>query len=142
MENNILEKSKNERQEHLDLEDPCIERGGNSTNHKGVLAQYLNTYIFSKPILLCHACYNSECSNPKHLYWGSYKENIEDSKDNGTWDDPWSRMVKKYGYEEACRMNTRNSNPSLAGKGNKNKPKTKEHKEKISKSIKEWYKNK
>jgi len=37
--------SKEQRQTHLDLEESCLERGGCSTNHKGVLAQYLNTNI-------------------------------------------------------------------------------------------------
>ena len=142
MQETILKESKSKRQQHLNLEEDCIKRGGSSTHHKGVLAQYLNTGIFSKPVLLCHACHDGECSNPKHLYWGSYKDNMDDSKNNGTWADPWSRMVEKYGYEEACIMNSRKSDPSVAGKGNKNKPKSKEHKENISRSIKEWHMNK
>ncbi len=76
---------KQHRQSHLDLTESCIERGGNSTNHKGVLAQYLNTTIpYGGKYLLCHACNNGKCSNPKHLYWGSPKENVEDAIKNGT----------------------------------------------------------
>lgn len=60
-------RSREERRTHLNLDEPCCERGGNSTNHKGVLAQYLNTTIPSGRILLCHACNNAKCSNPKHL---------------------------------------------------------------------------
>lgn len=73
------------RQKHIDLSENCIERGGNSTNHKGVLAQFLETTIpYGNKILLCHACNNAKCSNPKHLYWGSPKENVEDAIIAGT----------------------------------------------------------
>lgn len=74
--------SKIERQMHLDLSEPCIERGGVSTNHKGVLAQYLVTTIpcgtKNSKVYLCHACHNGNCSNPKHLYWGTHTENMQD----------------------------------------------------------------
>ena len=105
------------RTKHLDLTESCIERGGNSTVHRGVLAQYLDTNLPSK-VDLCHACHNDKCSNPKHLYWGTRKENIQDAKDNGNWKSPWDAMVAKYGYDEACRMNSRkmvgNKNASMA----------------------------
>lgn len=60
-----------ERKLHLKLEEPCLERGGNSTNHRGVLAQYLNTWVSAKGVVLAHACNNGNCSNPNHLYWGN-----------------------------------------------------------------------
>jgi len=123
------------RQNHLNLIEDCNERGGNSTNHRGVLAQYLNTPIFKRPIDLCHACHNEHCSNPNHLYWGTRKENIQDAKDNGTWKSIWERMIEKYGYEEACAMNKRNGDPAKAGAGNKGKPKTEEHKRKIAEAL-------
>ena len=84
-----LIKGKSERQLHLDLNDECKERGGNSTNHRGVLAQYLDTPIYGRPADLCHACHNDKCSNPKHLYWGTRKENVQDAKDAGTFKTPW-----------------------------------------------------
>ena len=82
----IENKSKEERQVHLNLDEKCWERGGNSHNHKGVLAEYLNTTFpqkISRPsnglnINLCHACHNDKCSNPKHLYWGTVSENALD----------------------------------------------------------------
>ena len=101
-----------ERQSHINLSEECNERGGNSTNHRGVLAEYLETPIFKKPIDLCHICHNGDCSNPRHLYWGSRKENIQDSIKNGTHSSPWERKVKKYGYEVACKMNARGGSAS------------------------------
>lgn len=131
-----MKKNRNERRLHLDLSEPCCERGGNSTVHKGVLAQYLTTTIPFGRILLCHACNNGDCSNPKHLYWGTDKDNLQDAMENGTHKSPWQRVVEKYGLEEARKMNSKNGNPSKAGKGNSGKSKTEEHKKKISEAIK------
>jgi hypothetical protein len=130
-----IKKDRNERRSHLDLSEPCCERGGNSTIHKGVLAQYLTTTIPSGRILLCHACNNGNCSNPKHLYWGTDKDNLQDAIENGTYKNAWERTVEKYGLEEACKMNSR-GNKSAGGKANKGKTKTEEHKKKISDAIK------
>jgi hypothetical protein len=104
-----IKESRDIRTSHLDLSQPCIERGGNSTNHRGVLAQYLNTN-FPKGIGidLCHACNNGECSNPQHLYWGTRKENVADARLNGTHKSPFENVVAKYGYEEACNINKLN----------------------------------
>ena len=132
----FITRSREERRAHLQLDEPCCERGGNSTNHKGVLAQYLDTTIPSGRILLCHACNNEKCSNPKHLYWGTDKENI--ILDNPNWKSAWDRKVEKYGLEEACRMNSR-GNKSAGGAGNKGKPKSEEHKKKIAEAIKRKY---
>lgn len=140
-----ITKDRNERRAHLDLSEPCIERGGNSTNHKGVLAQFLNTDIPSGRILLCHACHNSKCSNPKHLYWGTDRDNFEDAKQNGTHKTPWEYTVERYGYETACMMNSKMGNKN--GQGNKGKPKSEEHKKNLSLNRKGgkpkgWRKNK
>lgn len=130
---------KQERQSHIDVSVPCLERGGNSTNHKGVLAQFLETTIPSGRILLCHACGNGKCSEPKHLYWGTDRENIvEDGKKFGTWKTPWERQVDKYGYEEACKRNAR-GDKSLGGKAGKGKVLSDEHKRKIAESIRARY---
>lgn len=70
---------KSQRQEHLDLDDYCIERGGGSTYCKGLLAHLLETTIpKGHTIHVCHACNNSKCSNPNHLYWGTASENRMD----------------------------------------------------------------
>lgn len=122
-----------ERRRHLALDEPCCERGGNSTNHKGVLAEYLGTTIPKGRILLCHACHNGGCSNPRHLYWGTDKENLLDAKENGTWESPWDRAVRKYGYRKACEMNSQKMRNNKHGNGNKGKNKTEEHKKRLLK---------
>lgn len=125
-----------DRQLHLDMSDACIERGGNSTNFKGLLAEFLKTTIPSgHKILLCHKCNNAKCSNPKHLYFGTPKENVNDSKENGTWKSVWERSIEKYGYAEACRRNG-SGDKSAGGRGNKGKFKSDEHKKKISHALK------
>ena len=87
-----LDKTREERRRHLRLETPCNERGGYSTLFRGLLADKLGTEIFiDKKIVLCHACHNEKCSNPEHMYWGSYLDNIEDQKENGTWKSVWNR---------------------------------------------------
>lgn len=60
--------------------------------------------------------------------------------------NPWQNTVNKYGYDEACRINTR-GNKAAGGKANKGKPKSEEHKKKISLNRKGgkpkgWRKNK
>ena len=133
----FIKNSRDERRMHLRLDEPCCERGGNSTNHKGVLAQYLDTTIPSGRILLCHACGNGKCSNPKHLYWGTDYDNIiVDGKVFNTHKSPYQRMVDKYGEETAKRMVTERLNPAKGGSGNKGKPKSEIHRRKISEALK------
>jgi len=137
-----LPETRKERRAHLNLESNCIERGGNSTMFRGILAVHLGTEIFeAKKVCLCHACHNPNCSNPEHLYWGTYQDNIQDQKDNGTWQNIWERRVAKHGLEEAKKQNARNANPSKAGAGNKGKKKSLEHRKKIAEAIKRKYNN-
>lgn len=134
----ILEE-KEIRTAHLDLEDACLERGGDSTSCRGVLAQYLNTDIpkGAKRIDLCHACHNDKCSNPKHLYWGTRKENARDYMDNGG-RSVWQKMVDKYGEDGARQLNIRSKTAAArAGSANKGKPKSEEHKKRISESLRQ-----
>lgn len=129
-----IKESRDNRTAHLDMSEPCIERGGNSTVHRGVLAQYLDTNVPNK-IDLCHNCGNGKCSNPKHLYWGTRKENVEDAIRHGTWVNRWDRLVEKIGVEAAREHMRSIGNPTKAGAGNKGKPKSEEHKRKISESL-------
>lgn len=136
-------KSQDERQTHLRLDEPCIERGGQSMYLKGLLAHLHETTIPSgKKIHVCHACHNAKCSNPNHLYWGTASENRIDAVNNGA-GSVWESMVKKYGEEEARKMQARSSDQAAkAGRGNKGKPKTEEHKRKIAEAIRAKHRDK
>jgi hypothetical protein len=79
-----MSKSKQERQVHLALTEPCILIGGFSKEYRALLAHYLGTTLPSgKSIHLAHACHNDGCSNPKHLYWATMSENMKDAYANG-----------------------------------------------------------
>jgi hypothetical protein len=123
-----------ERQQHLTLDEECLERGGFSSYFKGLLAHVLGTSIpTGKKIHVCHACNNEKCSNPNHLYWGTSSENALD-RDALYGKTIWDKMVEKYGLEEARAMNSRTGNKN--GTGNKGKPKSEEHKRKIAENRK------
>lgn len=88
-----IKKTREERRSHLDLKEPCVEIGGyDSREYRGLLAHYLKTTIpttrnggqKSRYACLCHACHNHGCSNPRHLYWGTYADNNIDQQENGT----------------------------------------------------------
>ena len=112
-----ITRSQEERQRHLCLEEDCIEIGGvNSGEYRALLAHFLHTTIPTrlKPrIVLCHACHNHWCSNPRHMYWGTDGENLRDAMQNGR-STFWESTVKKYGLNEARQMRSRMS--SKAGK--------------------------
>lgn len=106
---------KPERQKHLRLGEPCIERGGGgktgsltSTYCRGLLAEKFDTTFPSgMKILVCHACHNGKCSNANHLYWGTPKENLEDARRNGT-KSIRQIMIEKYGAETVYKMDCEN----------------------------------
>lgn len=126
--------SKDERMTHIKLYEKCDERGLKYSYHlTGLLAFTLNTSIPKKGdnAIVCHACNNPKCSNPNHIYWGSYKDNHLDQVDRGTHLSPYERSVLKYGEEQTKNMLSEN------GKKNKGstKPKSEEHKKNISTSL-------
>jgi hypothetical protein len=129
-----------ERQAHLKLDEPCTNRGGYpglvSQYLKGLLAHTLDTTIpLGHKIFVCHACYNADCSNPYHIYWGTPKENRADGKANGQ-KSIWEYMVDKYGLEKAKQMNKRSyEHYSRAGANNKGKEKSEKQKQKISNTV-------
>ena len=91
-----IQLSKNDRQSHIDLRDPCHIRGGDSIQFRGLLAYYLNTDIPKARIAICcHACHNANCSNPKHLYWGTVSENRLDFL--STCSDEYIKNIKNKG---------------------------------------------
>jgi hypothetical protein len=78
---------KEERQKHLKLDEPCIERGFGSFELRGLLGHIFDTtspWRVKPKICVCHACNNEKCGNPNHLYWGTNQENIHDSIKAGT----------------------------------------------------------
>lgn len=80
---NILEYmqlSREQRQYHLKFTEPCIKIGTkNSGECRALLAHFLGTTVpNTRKIHLCHACNEKTCSNPKHLYWGTFSENAYD----------------------------------------------------------------
>ncbi len=109
--NDYMQKSKSERQKHLDLNENCINIGGkDSKEYRGLLAHYLKTEIPSdKKIVLAHACNNHSCSNVKHLYWATYSENYWDARIHGTQKTAWEWAIMKYGLNEAKKINRKNA---------------------------------
>ena len=130
--------TKKERQKHLNLDLPCHERGGTSTQHRGILAYYLNTNIPKGRTLLCaHACHNAKCSNPQHLYWATPKENYEDAINNGDTKNIWDKLLDKYGHDKVYSIQKRSRNFYVkGGKANNGKMKSEDHKRKIALAIK------
>lgn len=81
-----MAKTKEERQSHLDLSEPCILRGADSIQCRGLLAHFLDTSIPNdRQTVLAHACHNCDCNNPKHLYWGTRSENAFDMVSSPQW---------------------------------------------------------
>ena len=138
---NYIKLPKEERQSHLQLTDPCVERGGPqkgglSSYCKGLMAHLLDTSIpTGHKIHICHACNNEKCSNPNHLYWGTAQENATDRMNNGD-KTIFEKMVEKYGYDTACAINGKGKQGTKNGAGNKGKPKSEEHKRKIAEARK------
>jgi len=138
-----MKQSQVARQQHLRMDEPCLERGGSSMYFKGLMAHLLGTTVPSgHRIHVCHACHNARCSNPNHLYFGTPKENAQDKFDDINGGKPitiWQNTVNKYGEAEARKMQARGRDHSRAGRGNTGKPKSREHREAISEAIKRSY---
>lgn len=93
-----MKKSIRIRRHHLQLKSACIMLGNSDSRLcKGLLAHFLKTTLPSRrTIHLCHACNNASCSNPKHLYWGTPKENVKDAIVSGRRKTLYEYMKHKY----------------------------------------------
>jgi hypothetical protein len=136
--------SRDARRNHLRLSDPCVIRGGNSFQMRGLLAHVLDTTIppprNGRLIVVCHACHNPECGNPYHLYWGNNSDNRIDSIENGGIKNAYYYNVKNHGVEYANSVNIRNKeSASKSGKGNKGTKKSPSHKSRISDGVRAFY---
>lgn len=109
-----------ERQAHLDLSEECHERGAISYELRGLLAYYLDTNVPRGSIAYCcHACNNENCANPKHLYWGTVKENVADFKTlNAKWIDRNSKISNSNKGEKNINFGLKPWNNSKAIKEN------------------------
>ena len=97
--------SRDNRRQHLELKNECIEIGGDSREFRGILAHYLKTTIpRGTSVHLCHACHNGNCSNQVHLYWGTPKDNAIDLVESGNHRNGWEKMVSKHGEENAKKI--------------------------------------
>jgi hypothetical protein len=116
-----IQLSREERTQHVVLSEDCIEIGGADSRHyRGLLAHHLRTTIPSgMKIHLCHACNVHSCSNPHHMYWGTAKENAEDTRRNGKWKSIQERTRSKYGEQEFFQM--RKEFSRKGGKANRGK---------------------
>lgn len=91
---------RSERKSHLRLDEPCIEIGGWSQDFRGLLAYFLKTTMPKGRIAnLCHGCLNDKCSNVKHLYWGTNRDNQLDEIEGGRYVTPAEHVKNKYGEE-------------------------------------------
>ena len=105
-----ITKTREERQNHLDLTEPCIVLGGGSGECRALLAHYLKTTIpIHQKIHLCHACHNHYCSNPKHIYWGTYLDNARDAKLNPKYVSFPDRIKNKMSEEKYNKYVKRSS---------------------------------
>lgn len=121
-----MELTREIRRAHLVLDEACIEIGGRSREFRGLLAHFLKTTLPPRSIgVLCHACHNERCSNVKHLYWGTFKDNDLDRIENGfKWKHP------------PCSVSAKAKIGSAVSKALVGVPKTEVHKAKIRLTLK------
>lgn len=98
---NYIQLSREERRNHLKLDEPCILIGGRSRDFRGLLAHYLKTTIpKGRNNQLCHACNVEMCSNTSHMYWGTNKDNHIDRVEVGSYTSFKERIEAKYTQAE------------------------------------------
>ena len=83
-----MNQTKTERQSHIDLNERCVNVADdvNPRTQRSHVRAALSKFMGTGPIKgahAAHACHNPRCSNMKHVYWGTPKENMEDAIENG-----------------------------------------------------------
>ena len=63
-------------------------------------------------------------------------ERMKETRKAKNLNDPWKNTVKKYGYEEACKMKSSSKIGNNYATINKGRPKSDEHKRKIAEAVK------
>jgi hypothetical protein len=129
--------SREERMRHIDLEEDCIKIGGRSDYFRGLLCHFLGTTMpIGMGVHLCHACNQGDCSNPKHLYWGTAFDNsVTDQKAAGRHRSLWELTVIKHG--EARAREILRANASKGGKAARNQSEAAKRRHEIARQKKE-----
>jgi hypothetical protein len=55
-----------------------------------------------KGLFVCHSCDNPECANPRHLWLGTQKQNMEDAKRKGRVKPPYYRKRAALLQQQGC----------------------------------------
>lgn len=109
-----MARTKYQRQKHLKLNEKCLYIGTRGSREcRALLAHYLGTTIpHGTNAVLAHACNHSLCSNPRHIYWATWSENVNDAFNCGAASGrrSWESLVKKHGLKKARELR------GLAGK--------------------------
>lgn len=97
---------------------------GHISDRKGTRASGAHIFIAEKAIgpkpspkhEVCHACGNGHlaCVNPRHLYWGTRKENVADARKHGTFSNPPIRVGSSHHKATVSELQVREIKSRIA----------------------------
>lgn len=64
----------------------------------------------------CHACHNKACCNPRHLRWGTHKDNAQDSIAVGNWQRGERNGHAKLTADDVAQIRASTETPTVLGK--------------------------
>jgi predicted XRE-type DNA-binding protein len=123
------------RKQHINLSETCMIWDGAEANsgygqvktgkyrgttaHRASLIEFTGIDPIDRNIHACHACSNKKCVNPKHLYWGTHKENQRDKVNDGAsqrGSDRWNAKLTEENVLQICFLldNTDKSQTEIA----------------------------